>query len=47
MTPDVPKRYSRPKRKNPLRRTRQPTLPPAARSRVALGLTAAAARGVL
>ena len=35
----------RPKRKNPIARTRQPTLPPAARSRVALGLTAAAARG--
>lgn len=37
----------RPKRKNPLQRTRLPTLPPAARSRVALGLTAAAARGRL
>ncbi len=37
----------RPKRKNPILRTRQPTLPPAARSRVALGLTAAAARGRL
>jgi NAD(P)-dependent dehydrogenase (short-subunit alcohol dehydrogenase family)/uncharacterized OB-fold protein len=35
----------RPKRKNPVLRTRQPTLPPAARSRVALGLTAAAALG--
>jgi len=35
----------RPKRKNPILRTRLPTLPPAARSRVALGLTAAAARG--
>jgi NAD(P)-dependent dehydrogenase (short-subunit alcohol dehydrogenase family)/uncharacterized OB-fold protein len=35
----------RPKRKNPVRRTRLPTLPPAARSRVALGLTAAAALG--
>jgi NAD(P)-dependent dehydrogenase (short-subunit alcohol dehydrogenase family)/uncharacterized OB-fold protein len=34
-----------PKRKNPLLRTRLPTLPPAVRSRVALGLTAAAARG--
>ena len=33
------------KRKNPILRTRQPTLPPASRSRVALGLTAAAARG--
>jgi NAD(P)-dependent dehydrogenase (short-subunit alcohol dehydrogenase family)/uncharacterized OB-fold protein len=31
--------------KNPFLRTRQPTLPPATRSRVALGLTAAAARG--
>ena len=36
---------SRPKRKNPILRTRLPTLPPAARSRVALGLTAAAALG--
>ncbi len=35
----------RPPRKNPILRTRLPTLPPAARSRVALGLTAAAARG--
>ncbi|MDQ5847662.1 MAG: SDR family NAD(P)-dependent oxidoreductase [Pseudomonadota bacterium] len=35
----------RPKRKNPVLRTRLPTLPPAARSRVALGLTAAAAEG--
>ena len=35
----------RPKRKNPVLRTRLPTLPPAARSRVALGLTAAAAMG--
>jgi hypothetical protein len=35
----------RPKRKNPLLRTRQPTLPPGGRSRVALGLTAAAALG--
>jgi len=32
-------------RKNPILRTRLPTLPPAARSRVALGLTAAAALG--
>jgi NAD(P)-dependent dehydrogenase (short-subunit alcohol dehydrogenase family)/uncharacterized OB-fold protein len=31
--------------KNPILRTRQATLPPATRSRVALGLTAAAARG--
>src|SRR5581483_8607681 len=35
----------RPPRKNPILRTRLPTLPPGARSRVALGLTAAAARG--
>jgi NAD(P)-dependent dehydrogenase (short-subunit alcohol dehydrogenase family)/uncharacterized OB-fold protein len=35
----------RPKRKNPVLRTRLPTLPPAARSRTALGLTAAAALG--
>ncbi|HEU4353299.1 MAG TPA: zinc ribbon domain-containing protein, partial [Burkholderiales bacterium] len=35
----------RPRRKNPVVRTRLPTLPPAARSRVALGLTAAAALG--
>ena len=35
----------KPKRKNPVLRTRLPTLPPAARSRVALGLTAAAALG--
>ena len=35
----------RPKRKNPVLRTRLPTLPPAARSRVALGLTSAAALG--
>jgi NAD(P)-dependent dehydrogenase (short-subunit alcohol dehydrogenase family)/uncharacterized OB-fold protein len=41
----VPKAAKRPQRKNPLLRTRLPTLPPAARSRVALGLTAAAARG--
>jgi NAD(P)-dependent dehydrogenase (short-subunit alcohol dehydrogenase family)/uncharacterized OB-fold protein len=41
----VPKAAQRPKRKNPLLRTRLPTLPPAARSRVALGLTAAATRG--
>jgi len=38
-------RIKQPKRKNPILRTRLPTLPPAARSRVALGLTAAAARG--
>ena len=35
----------RPPRKNPVLRTRLPTLPPANRSRVALGLTAAAALG--
>lgn len=34
-----------PPRKNPLRRTPQMNLPPTARSRVALGLTAAAAQG--
>jgi NAD(P)-dependent dehydrogenase (short-subunit alcohol dehydrogenase family)/uncharacterized OB-fold protein len=38
-------KISRPKRKNPVLRTRLPTLPPAARSRIALGLTAAAALG--
>ena len=37
----------RAKRKNPILRTPQPTLPPHTRSRVALGLTAAAARGAL
>ncbi len=35
----------RPKRKNPILRTRLPTLPPWSRSRVAQGLTAAAALG--
>ena len=35
----------RPRRKNPILRTRLPVVPPWARSRVALGLTAAAARG--
>ena len=35
----------RPKRKNPVLRTRLPTLPPWGRSRIALGLTAAAATG--
>jgi NAD(P)-dependent dehydrogenase (short-subunit alcohol dehydrogenase family)/uncharacterized OB-fold protein len=35
----------RPNRKNPIDRTRQPLLPPGARSRAALGLTAAAALG--
>jgi NAD(P)-dependent dehydrogenase (short-subunit alcohol dehydrogenase family)/uncharacterized OB-fold protein len=34
-----------PRRKNPVLRSRAPTLPPRTRSRVALGLTAAAARG--
>jgi len=38
---------TRAKRKNPVLRTPLPTLPPHARSRVALGLTAAAARGAL
>jgi NAD(P)-dependent dehydrogenase (short-subunit alcohol dehydrogenase family)/uncharacterized OB-fold protein len=37
--------FERPKRKNPVLPTRQPTLPPAARGRVALGLTSAAAHG--
>jgi NAD(P)-dependent dehydrogenase (short-subunit alcohol dehydrogenase family)/uncharacterized OB-fold protein len=37
----------RPRPKNPVLRTPQPTLPPTARSRAALGLTAAAARGAL
>ncbi|MGE0736692.1 MAG: SDR family NAD(P)-dependent oxidoreductase [Alphaproteobacteria bacterium] len=36
---------TRPKRKNPVLRTRLPTMPPATRSRVALGLAAAAAQG--
>jgi NAD(P)-dependent dehydrogenase (short-subunit alcohol dehydrogenase family)/uncharacterized OB-fold protein len=36
---------ARPKRKNPLLRTRLPLLPPGARSRAALGLTAAASLG--
>jgi NAD(P)-dependent dehydrogenase (short-subunit alcohol dehydrogenase family)/uncharacterized OB-fold protein len=36
---------SKPKRKNPLLRTRQPLMPPGTRSRAALGLTAAAALG--
>ena len=35
----------RPRRKNPLAKTRQPLLPPGLRSRTALGLTAAAAEG--
>jgi NAD(P)-dependent dehydrogenase (short-subunit alcohol dehydrogenase family)/uncharacterized OB-fold protein len=41
----MPERAARPRPKNPILRTRQATLPPATRSRVALGLTAAAARG--
>jgi NAD(P)-dependent dehydrogenase (short-subunit alcohol dehydrogenase family)/uncharacterized OB-fold protein len=36
---------NKPKRKNPVLRTRLPTLPPGSRSRIALGLTAAAAQG--
>jgi NAD(P)-dependent dehydrogenase (short-subunit alcohol dehydrogenase family)/uncharacterized OB-fold protein len=36
---------ARPRRKNPVLRTRQPLLPPGGRSRAALGLTAAAALG--
>ena len=35
----------RPKRKNPILRTRQMNLPPGSRGRVALGMTAAAAEG--
>ena len=35
----------RPKRKNPILRTRQPILPPWTRSRIGLGVTAAAAEG--
>jgi NAD(P)-dependent dehydrogenase (short-subunit alcohol dehydrogenase family)/uncharacterized OB-fold protein len=41
----MPERAARQRAKNPILRTREPTLPPASRSRVALGLTAAAARG--
>ena len=41
----MPKQAANPRSKNPILRTRQATLPPATRSRVALGLTAAAARG--
>jgi len=37
--------FLRPKRKNPVLATRSPKLPPGARSRAALGLTAAAAEG--
>ena len=36
---------ARPRRKNPIRRTRPMQLPPSGRSRVALGITAAAAEG--
>ncbi|MBV8653897.1 MAG: short-chain dehydrogenase, partial [Alphaproteobacteria bacterium] len=36
---------ARPKRKNPLKKTRVPLLPQGTRSRTALGLTAAAAEG--
>lgn len=36
----------RPKKKNPVLRTRSPLLPPGERSRIMLGMTAAAARGV-
>ncbi len=36
---------ARPKRKNPILRTRQAVLPPFTRSRIALGMTAAAAEG--
>ena len=36
---------ARPKRKNPILRTRLPTLPPGGRSRTALAMTAAAAEG--
>ena len=36
---------SRPRRKNPIQRTRQAVLPPWTRSRVSLGMTAAAAEG--
>ncbi|MBV8538308.1 MAG: short-chain dehydrogenase, partial [Alphaproteobacteria bacterium] len=35
----------KPKRKNPVLRTRQMNVPPGSRSRVALGMTAAAAEG--
>jgi NAD(P)-dependent dehydrogenase (short-subunit alcohol dehydrogenase family)/uncharacterized OB-fold protein len=38
---------ARPKRKNPVLRTKQMNLPPSARGRVALGITAAAAEGRL
>jgi len=41
----MPQRAARQRAKNPILRTRQPTLPPVPRSRIALGFTAAAARG--
>jgi NAD(P)-dependent dehydrogenase (short-subunit alcohol dehydrogenase family)/uncharacterized OB-fold protein len=43
----VPESTKQPLRKNPVLRTPLPTLPPGKRSRAALGLTAAAARGRL
>jgi NAD(P)-dependent dehydrogenase (short-subunit alcohol dehydrogenase family)/uncharacterized OB-fold protein len=43
----APQAASKPRRKNPVLRTPLPTLPPGKRSRAALGLTAAAARGRL
>ena len=46
MTPRATPPLTRPKRKNPILRTRAPTVPPPLRSRIALGLTAGAARGV-
>lgn len=39
------KPFVKPKRKNPVLRTRVPQLPPVPRSRISLGLTSAAARG--
>ncbi len=39
------KPLTKPKRKNPVLRTRAPMLPPAPRSRISLGLTSGAARG--
>lgn len=41
----MPETLKRPPRKNPILRTRMPTLPPDARSRIGLGLTAGASRG--
>jgi NAD(P)-dependent dehydrogenase (short-subunit alcohol dehydrogenase family)/uncharacterized OB-fold protein len=46
-SPGMTAPLARPKRKNPILRTRLPTLPPGARSRVAMGLTRAAALGRL